>query len=90
MDHSEITNQKLLDASNLAIARLSRFASVAESMIYQAFVVKEDHFCGIRFRAGAFRAEWLFDQTWIEIKRGDHVIEQMTFGDEAAPSRRAA
>ena len=89
MNQNSINNQILLDASNIALARLARFASQSESSIRQSFLVTTDRFCGIRFEVGPFCARWLFDQNWIEFKRGDQVIEQLPFGPDAE-SRKAA
>ncbi|MEM9410842.1 MAG: hypothetical protein AAGA30_06990 [Planctomycetota bacterium] len=77
------------EASRLAVQRLSRFASQPEPEINQSYLVHEEHFCGIRFYAGPFVAQWLFREECIIFKRGDHVIDQISL-DTAETSRRAA
>ena len=89
MNHASIKNPAVLDASKIAIARLVRFSSQAESKIRQTYLVASDQFCGIRFEAGLFNAIWRIDQNWIEFKRGDQFIEQIPLG-QRSDMRKAA
>ena len=65
-----------LQASDIAIARLSRYSSRGENSIRQTFIMTNEHLTGIRFETGLFRADWNFEENYIEFKRGPQLIEK--------------
>ena len=43
----------------------------------EAYVFKDDRFCGIRFRHGRFFAQWMLDDNLIEFFRENRLIDQI-------------
>ena len=69
-------NKELLAVRDASVKRLARFANSAEAEIEYCYLFHNDHFVGVRYRAGAFVARWLCKDLVIQIFRGSNLIDQ--------------
>ena len=72
----------------LAQNRLVQFAKLDVAECKEPYLFSKDHFCGIKFSLGPFRAEWRVDHSQIQFSRSGNNIGQIEI--DPAASRRAA
>ena len=72
----------------LAQNRLVQFAKLDIADCKESYLFSKDHFCGIKFSLGPFRAEWRVGQNQIDFSRSGNSIGQLEIDPTGA--RRAA
>ena len=72
----------------LVQSRLARFAQRDAAECKESYLFEKDHFCGIRFSLGPFRATWRTNQNTIQFLRNGTEIGQIEIDQKE--SRRAA
>ena len=76
--------------SSLAVKRLRELCGDPNKKFSQSMLVRNDVFCGLRYRAGEFRAEWISDSDSIQIYRRDDWVESYPITTPGDVGRRAA
>lgn len=78
----------IIRVRKLAQARLVQFAKRDVSECKESYLFEKDHFCGVRFSLGPFRATWRSNQTTIQFLRNGNQIGQIDIAGQE--NRRAA
>lgn len=81
-------NSTIIEVRKVVHQRLARFASLPIEGCTESYLFDKDHFCGIRFALGFFRAEWRLNQTQIQFTRNGNNIGQVDLNP--GEQRRAA
>ena len=74
---TEILPEKLARVRSLAQGRLAKFSRLEPADCKEAYLFKDDHFCGVRFSLGAFQADWRIGQTNLTVLRGTDPIDRI-------------
>ena len=74
----------------LAQNRLVQFAKQDVADCKESYLFSKDHFCGLKFSLGPFKAEWRFGQNQIQFSRSGNNIGQVAVDPAAGSVRRAA
>ena len=72
----------------LAQNRLVQFSKLDIADCKESYLFSKDHFCGIKFSLGPFRAEWRVGENQIQFSRSGNGIGQLDI--DPADARRAA
>ncbi|MEL7496179.1 MAG: hypothetical protein AAFN77_01125 [Planctomycetota bacterium] len=67
-------NTDLVKLSLLARQRLAQMARTDIDRCQESFLFREDHFCGLRYSIGPFRATWFCGDSVIRFSRGGSPI----------------
>ena len=78
----------MLRVRQAAHQRLTRFSSLPVEKCTESYLFEKDHFCGIRFTLGLFKAEWRLSQAQIRFTKNGTQIGVVDL--EPGQQRRAA
>ena len=78
----------IVTVRELAQNRLVQFAKLDVADCKESYLFSKDHFCGIKFSLGPFRAEWRVGQNQIQFSRSGNSIGQIEI-DPSVNSRAA-
>ena len=84
----EALKKLIVRVRELAQNRLVQFAKLDIADCKESYLFSKDHFCGIKFSLGPFKAEWRVGQNLIEFSRSGNSIGQTEIDPTGA--RRAA
>ncbi|MEM9940395.1 MAG: hypothetical protein AAF939_02320 [Planctomycetota bacterium] len=84
--------ETILRAREVAQVRLCRFSNADRKNCRETYLLNQDHFCGIRFDLGPFRAMWKIEESQIKFFRGQTALGSVELmpGEALATPRRAA
>lgn len=86
---SQETLKKLIvRVRELAQNRLAQFAKLDAVDCKESYLFSKDHFCGIKFSLGSFRAQWRLGENQIQFSRSGNGIGQLEI--DPVSTRRAA
>ena len=79
--------EQILEVSRIAQTRLARMANVDAKTCQLSYLFRDQHFCGIRYRANQFTAIWQVNEPEIAFFRGQTPVGMVELASE---QRRAA
>lgn len=75
-ESNQVLVEQIVRARNHAHAQLSRYARQDSGVCREAYLFEDDHFCGIRFWLGPFRAVWMIAEPTMQFFRENNQIGQ--------------